>query len=628
MGIFDSLANSWERVKDTASTSVQSRLPFLGNGGGNDMSMYSSSNTFSANMVSSVKGANTVDGASTVEHNTAFTGAKTQNNGSNVYDSRNGTNVSSSGAVDYSKLITMMPYDARNGLAWQDEQSDIMQFQAPDWTYADWINERAMWQKTLYSPTGEQGWFYFKVFFNFNTQYGLLGGLLNNRSTEDVSGVMYSVNSAAKYLTTLKTNRRMNMGRLESSAMALSKFASILSFISTNAPWFFKSVKGLQATINDNTADDFAKKKYIEIECSPDAIDMRLTTLMDLYRTACYDEINQKEIIPENLRKFDMTIVLFQSPIKYLHTAMQSKSMGKRFHYKGMHPIRHGNDNAWGDVMSFRMFTFINCEFDRQSLGNMIPNDISNETPFQLGKGTLKIQYDRVYHHTMNEFMNIMFGDNGFYYGGDSGGVQAERYTAMQMSRTNSGYSGSRPADYKELVDASEAICGKGLMRMGIDALGNLAGTNELGINHKVNGNGVLEQEPSEWFKFKLQSLANKESATPPSTSNPTVKQLYSYYQSYHLKEIHIPSGYELNAYRHTPISSGVRSHYFNEKLKQMNDGTADPSNLVQNTNVEFNHRYDLRAGSWGTGNSEYGVGSAYWREKIKRLKDGIVDPK
>ena len=75
-------------------------------------------------------------------------------------------------------------------------------------------------------------------------------------------------------------------------------------------------------------------KNTIEIELNPDAVDMRVTTLFDLYRYACYDRIKMKEIIPENLRKFDMDVMVFHVPLKYYNTAISSKSLKKKFDYK------------------------------------------------------------------------------------------------------------------------------------------------------------------------------------------------------------------------------------------------------------------------------------------------------
>ena len=75
---------------------------------------------------------------------------------------------------------------------------------------------------------------------------------------------------------------------------ALIKFVKTLSYINCNAPWFFKSIKGLDKAGNP-VVNEFSKEKNIEIECNVDAIDMRLSTLLDLYRFVCYDDFSNKE---------------------------------------------------------------------------------------------------------------------------------------------------------------------------------------------------------------------------------------------------------------------------------------------------------------------------------------------
>ena len=76
----------------------------------------------------------------------------------------------------------------------EDKYSDMFTLKLPDWTYADFINERAIWQKGLSSVFDEPGWFYFKIFFHFDTNHGLFGGLLNYKE------LTMATNSAAKYL--------------------------------------------------------------------------------------------------------------------------------------------------------------------------------------------------------------------------------------------------------------------------------------------------------------------------------------------------------------------------------------------------------------------------------------------
>ena len=309
--------------------------------------------------------------------------------------------------------------------------SDVFSIKLPDWSYADFINERAIWQKGLSSIFDEPGWFYFKVFFDFDTDHGLFGGLLNSKYLTN------TVNSAAKYLYSIR-NLHRHM-KPQDRINSLYKFASILSFINTNAPWYFKSIKGL----NNAAApiiSEFSKERFIELEVTQDAIDMRLSTLMSLYNYACYDRMYHKEVIPENLRKFNMSVILFQTPLRYLHTSYTSNEktellginltglaneisnifgntskQSNVIKYKTMNP-NNGETNDYSNMMSMKVYTFLGCEFDPESFGNIIPSNITNDKPFKLGESTIKIKYYSCTEHTMNEFYGMMFGSDGFYF--------------------------------------------------------------------------------------------------------------------------------------------------------------------------------------------------------------------
>ena len=259
----------------------------------------------------------------------------------------------------------------------------------PRWGYKDFINERVSWQKSLDSLTGEPGWFYFKIFFKFDTNYGLFPGILGP-ALQTTYG---SQNSAINYLNMIDTTNSYRNNIHYSTALV--KFVKTLSWINSFAPWFFKKITGME---NANYLDlnEMNKERYIEIECSEDAVDMRLTTLMDLYRYFCYDHITQKEILPENLRKFDMSVVIFHTPLRYYHTAGKSLTQGS-FPYKSMHA------DEFSDRMSFRMVTFSGCEFDLASMTS-IPNELNNEKAFNIGQNRIKIRYNRAITTSLNEW--------------------------------------------------------------------------------------------------------------------------------------------------------------------------------------------------------------------------------
>ena len=48
-----------------------------------------------------------------------------------------------------------------------------------------------------------------------------------------------------------------------------------------------------------------------------------------------------------------------------------------------------------GNLIGFKLFEFIGCEFDVNSLGSLIPSDKNNEKPFKMGKGSINISYNK-----------------------------------------------------------------------------------------------------------------------------------------------------------------------------------------------------------------------------------------
>lgn len=346
-------------------------------------------------------------------------------------------------------------------------------FKLPNWGYADFVNERAIWQKGLSTALRDPAWCYFKIFFNFDTQYGLFGGLLNNKNPASAT------NSAARYIA-LNSSKDMQS---KERVYALEKFANLLSFINSNAPWTFKSINNLNEA-EKPVLKDFSKDREIEIKCNPDAIDLRLTTLFDLYKFVAYDVINGREILPDNLRKFDMTVVIFESPLKYYHSGMYGKSQVIR--YKSANNMQK---DGYENMMSCKIYTFINCEFDIDSLSSLTPGEVSNETPFQIGNGSIKIKYGRCYTHTMNEFFGMMFGTDGFYYSIDNElygtqnrkeTLQDKRYeliSELELLNNNTKTNKNiNSYDYKNLVETSEAICKLNLINAGGNVLGNIYG--------------------------------------------------------------------------------------------------------------------------------------------------------
>ena len=408
----------------------------------------------------------------------------------------------------------------------------------PNWGYDTFINERAIFQKGLTSPFGEPGYFYFKIFFKFDTQFGLLGGILNDE--DEVYG---GHNTAMKYLAYLYGGGAGFYKSLlpKDRMVALRKFVKSLSYINCNAPWFFKSIKGLDKAGNP-IINEFSKERSIEIECNVDAIDMRLSTLLDLYRFVVYDDYSNKEIIPENLRKFDISVLIFNTPIKTLHTAVNNAK------YKQVAPHRNEYDN----LMSYKLFEFNGCEIDIDSIGSMIPGDVSNETPFNIGKGIIKLNYDRCSVYTSNETNGILFGSTGFYYDYDNLNIEVASNANASTEKSSVGdqlanslkntfrgakeyFSGAKPSDdvlhnslgnsrkpdqtrtaeylakydaFKTFTDVAESYTKNNLVRLSGYSLGNLYGEDNA-PSYPPDGS-IVSGTITPYFKSKIAHLHNR----------------------------------------------------------------------------------------------------------------------
>jgi hypothetical protein len=404
-------------------------------------------------------------------------GVSSTGNGSNGYEEKRQINtLDYKGPLKANKIVlsddNQFEYDGSGIIASRDANTDQTLLDVPAWGYKDFINERVSFQKGLDSIATQPAWLYFKLFFKFDSSYGLLGGIM--RSSD---GNKFAANNTAiQYLTRnwYKLNDNMSARR-----KSLVKFVRSLSYISSYAPWFFKSVKDVNNALNMNLSNLTAEKS-IEIECSEEATDLRLLTLMDFYKYAAYDAINQKEILPENLRKFDLDIVVFQSPIRYLQTSTRDLK-GRTTLYKNL------NATNMTDRMSFKLFSFQGCEIDYSTLNTMLPQTFSNQAPFQ-SFPTFKIKYDRVYQHNQNEFAKVLFGDSGFLWSqneattpetinAESDDHENKRHKMMQYAIDNKYYYNPASQTYKTLVDASESTISAAMMLIdGSAGLGNLYG--------------------------------------------------------------------------------------------------------------------------------------------------------
>ena len=277
-------------------------------------------------------------------------------------------------------------------------------------SYAQFLKDRSEFRKSgtksgsdfnIYDTPSHK---YFKIIFYFGdvsvgaSIEGLSSGLLhptweifNNASagTQKLLNLhYYDYNSAWSYL---KLNNE------EERAEKLERFVTLLSNINTYSPWYFKSISGLDSALERKPADfgasfEIGEPKTLTISCMPDAFDNRIGTLLDLYRDITWSWINKKEILPANLRKFDMAVYIYESPINFWHD-FENDALDVKDRY----------------VPSYKMLEFHDCEFIYNSVKSGY-GDINNEngiTPVF----NIDITYSDCYEISYNEILMRSIGD-------------------------------------------------------------------------------------------------------------------------------------------------------------------------------------------------------------------------
>lgn len=235
---------------------------------------------------------------------------------------------------------------------------------------------------------------YFKILFYF-------GSTPEMYATDSASGFLaptweyfkdtqktdfYNYNSAWAFL---------KMNDEQERAEKLEQFITLLSDINTYSPWYFSAVGGVQEALERKVADDgkleLSENKKLTITCIPDAFDNRISSLLELYRDITWSWANKKEIVPANLRKFDMALYIFEAPERRWH--------------KDTDII--GSDN--GFKVSYKMIEFHDCEFGYNSVKSGW-SELNNENGFA-PKYTIDISYSDCYEISYNDMMMRQIGD-------------------------------------------------------------------------------------------------------------------------------------------------------------------------------------------------------------------------
>ena len=280
-------------------------------------------------------------------------------------------------------------------------------------SYVNLLTDRDRFRKAGGAHGSEFGMYdtpthkYFKIFFYFDN-----GDASGEQSIESSNGLLaptwlldglndntyYLYNSAWSYLTMNNDDQR---------AEWLKDFVNLLSNISSEAPWYFSELSGLDSAVERKAVmeDNFtisATRSKITIKCLQDAADDRIGTLLDLYRSIVWDWRSKRMVLPANLRKFDMGILVFETPTNNMNTHNISDVDRNSRTFDNM---------LAADVnkTSYKYFELHNCEIDYNTTKSASSqfNNKEGVSP----EYSIEIHFDNCYETRYNKFLAKELGD-------------------------------------------------------------------------------------------------------------------------------------------------------------------------------------------------------------------------
>lgn len=283
------------------------------------------------------------------------------------------------------------------------------------YTYKDLIDSRNKFVQVDRNGVNRfdvPGAIYFKILFYFSDENGLLGieNINSENNVNDLKAPFTSPDADDTQTLSARTfkNTAYNYLLLNDElerAEYLKQFIMLLSDINTNSPWYFSELSGIDSALERKVFSDGElkleeKPAQFTIKCLPDAYDNRIATLLELYRAACFSFQNYKEIVPRNLREFNMGILFFNAPIR--------GNGGKSGDPNSFIKIPSMQDENYY-IPSAKLIEFQNCEFDYNSSKSGY-GEFKSEEPAQQSF-TITINYDMCYESRYNEFMQQVITD-------------------------------------------------------------------------------------------------------------------------------------------------------------------------------------------------------------------------
>ena len=262
-----------------------------------------------------------------------------------------------------------------------------------------------------FNITDNPGTFYFRIFFDFTKQSGLLGGVMKDgNSLQNHSGDDIALQDAEHRHTVEKfddnaLNYLMVNGEWE-RATFLKQFIQLLSNISSKSPWYFSALGGVDELLKITGYQIGDQSPALTIKCLPDAYDTRIGTLLDLYKTITWSKTMNRLILPENLCLFDMYIYIFHVNAGAVGAIEKFKNTDRGKLHNATFDQYAGSSDY---IVSSKLIELHGCELDPNSSSSGY-STVDNKEGFPM-EYTLTIKPRRVYEQRYNEFLGMRIGD-------------------------------------------------------------------------------------------------------------------------------------------------------------------------------------------------------------------------
>jgi len=234
----------------------------------------------------------------------------------------------------------------------------------------------------------------FKPLFNFNKTSGLLAGEEN-------------INSALAYLNRIGDQTRKTY---------LQTFINLLRDISIKAGWYFILIEGLEDAWKRDFNMPLLIDKKISFGCR-ESLDLRITAMIDCYRKACFDWENRREVVPSNLRSFEVSVYVYDYRIfndfKNKNDASSAKKKQDLLQLFGNNDFNFEADDHLniGRTTNRMVFKFKRCKWDLMESAEHLTN-VNNAT-YEVISQKLTFSYSDVEEENVyNMFLNGTVSDD------------------------------------------------------------------------------------------------------------------------------------------------------------------------------------------------------------------------